>query len=351
MNKKYPFSVDVSNRIKAIAIIGIVFYHMIACSPDYVEKFGVISLWMSQETLMYISDLGKVFVSVFVFISAYGICVGLESKKDIASYLTKRIKKLYFAYLVVFILVQLYACFDVFVLGASKWAGSVYDHENILMSIVYFLIDGCGLASAFGTPDFCGTWWYMSIAFALIGMIPMMKTLYEKYGLGFVAIIVVVVAYFFRYTALSRYCIVMLLGIMCAKHQTFEKWNAKNRWIKYIVSIVILYVTLNVRVEFEKYYVFDAISTVFICYLIYSWTQYLGPLNKGLEFIGKHSMNIFLLSTPVYSYFFKEFTYISSNWAICVLVCVVYSILLSILVEWLKKQLLKIDFIDQAINK
>ncbi|MEE0830545.1 MAG: acyltransferase [Longicatena sp.] len=349
-NKNYTFSVNVSNRIKAIAIIGIVFYHMISCSPDFVEQFGIKSLLMDRELLMYVSDLGKIFVSVFVFISAYGICVGLNSKKDIGDYLTKRIKKLYFSYLVVFLLVQLYACFNVFVLGRNRWAGTTYAHENVMMSIVYFIVDALGLSSAFGTPDFCRTWWYMSIAFALIGIIPIMKQLYDKYGLGFVAIMVVSVVYFFRMTALSRYLIVIMFGIMCAKHHTFEKWNEKHKLLKYLLGIFVLILCITARYEFSKNYMFDAVATVVICYLIYSWTQFLGPINKGLEFIGKHSMNIFLVSTPVYSYFFKNLTYISSNWAVCVLVCMVYSIVISILIEWLKKQILKIKSINQLVN-
>ena len=351
MSKKdYTFSVDVSNRVKAIAIMGIVFYHMIACSPSIVKAFGIKSYFIDHKTLMYISDLGKIFVSVFVFISAYGISVGLNGKKEVGSYLSKRIKKLYFSYLVVFLLVQLYACFNFFVLGAKIWAGTTYEHENLMISIIYFIIDGLGLASVLGTPDFCGTWWYMSIAFALIGIIPMMKSLYDKYGLGFVAIVVVCISYFFRYTALSRYLLVILFGIMCAKHQTFEKWDAKYKLIKYILSIFVLVMCSIARSEFDKYYVFDAVSTVLICYLIYSWTRYLGPINKGLEFIGKHSMNIFLLSTPVYSYFFKEFTYIHENWVVCVIVCLIYSILLSLIVEWLKKQILKIKAVNDAVN-
>lgn len=350
-HKNYPFSVAVSNRVKAIAIIGIIFYHMISCSPDFVEKFQIGSYLMDHELLMYLSDLGKIFVSVFVFISAYGICVGLSSKKDIASYLTKRVKKLYFSYLVVFLLVQLYACINFFCLGGNKWAGTTYEHENIMISIVYFILDGLGLSSAFGTPDFCGTWWYMSIAFALIGLIPIIKNLYDKYGLGFVAIVVVCVSYFFRYTALSRYLLVILFGVMCATHQSFEKWNAKYKVLKYILCIFTLVLCITTRSEFSKYYIFDAVATVIICYLIYSWTNYLGPLNKGLEFIGKHSMNVFLLSTPIYSYFFKEFTYIHQNWAICVIVCLVYSLVLSVVVEWLKKQLFKIKKLNQIVNE
>ena len=61
-------------------------------------------------------------------------------------------------------------------------------------------------------------------------------------------------------------------------------------------------------------------------------------------------MNIFLVSTPVYSYFFKNLTYISSNWAVCVFVCIVYSIVISILIEWLKKQILKIKLINLLVN-
>lgn len=351
MSKKdYTFSVDVSNRIKAIAIIGIVFYHMVACSPEFVEMFGIKSLIMDDKTLMYVSSLGKIFVSVFVFISAYGISIGLNGKKEVGPYLSKRIKKLYFSFLVVFILVQLYACFNFFVLGSNKWAGTTYEHENLMMSIIYFILDALGLASAFGTPDFCGTWWYMSIAFALIGIIPIMKSLYDKYGLGFAAIAIVCVSYFFRYTALSRYIIVILYGIICAKHHVFEKWNAKHKLLRYLLCIFALVLCTVARSEFTKYYLFDAVSTVIICYLVYSWTQYLGPINKVLNYIGKHSMNIFLLSTPVYNYFFTKITYIHSNWAICVAVCIIYSILLSILVEWIKKQLLKVNAINHAVN-
>lgn len=350
--KAYPFSAEVSSRIKAIAIIGIIFYHMISCSPDFVSAFGVHSTIMSEELLMYLSSLGKIFVSVFVFISAYGISAGLKRKPDmdLKKYLGGRIKKLYFAYLVVFLLVQLYACVNHFAFGAEKWAGLTYKHDNIIMSVVYFVIDGMGLASAFGTPDFCGTWWYMSIAFALIGLIPMMKHLYDKYGLGFSAVAVVAVSYFFRYTALSRYIMVMLFGIICSEHDFFEKFNAKNKLFNYIICIVLLVVSVTARGEFSKNYMFDAIAAVILCYLIYSWTKYLGPINKVLDFIGKHSMNIFLISTPVYSYFMKELTYLSEYWFVDVLLCLIYSLILSIIIEWLKKLLMKIPAIQKSLQ-
>ena len=45
----------------------------------------------------------------------------------------------------------------------------VYGHD--FRSVVYMIIDALGLAKLLGTPLFCLTWWYMSLAIRFCIMI------------------------------------------------------------------------------------------------------------------------------------------------------------------------------------
>ena len=48
--------------------------------------------------------------------------------------------------------------------------------------VIYFLIEGLGMANLFGTPSIVGTWWYMSLAISLVIVIPILVKVYSKIG-------------------------------------------------------------------------------------------------------------------------------------------------------------------------
>lgn len=56
-----------------------------------------------------------------------------------------------------------------------------------------------------------------------------------------------------------------------------------------------------------------------------------------LLFLGKHSMNIFLIHTFIRQYFWKDYAYSSGHFVINILAVILPSIVISIVLEWLKK--------------
>lgn len=56
-----------------------------------------------------------------------------------------------------------------------------------------------------------------------------------------------------------------------------------------------------------------------------------------LEFVGKHSMNIFLFHTFIYYYWFRDFIYASRNPMVIYLLLLLICLLISVGIELLKK--------------
>ena len=62
-------------------------------------------------------------------------------------------------------------------------------------------------------------------------------------------------------------------------------------------------------------------------------------ISQSLEFIGKHSMNIFLFHTFIYWYYFKEFIFWSRNPIIIYLTLLIVCLLVSMALEIVKQKI------------
>ena len=78
----------------------------------------------------------------------------------------------------------------------------------------------------------------------------------------------------------------------------------------------------------------------FICLIglfLYKQIRLCGIINRTLEFIGKHSLNIFLFHTFIYAYYFESFIYSSRNPIFIFLLLLGICLVLSFLIEKIKK--------------
>lgn len=57
---------------------------------------------------------------------------------------------------------------------------------------------------------------------------------------------------------------------------------------------------------------------------------------KPIGFIGKHSMNIFLIHTLIFEYYFMDFIYGFKHWLLILVALLVISLIVSIIIEYLK---------------
>lgn len=111
---------------------------------------------------------------MFVFMTGYGMWVSYESQKKkttMSNYIKKRMVTLMTGFLIIFVVTEILA------IPTGRFI-EVYGHD--FRSVVYMIIDALGLAKLLGTPLFCLTWWYMSLAIVLIMIFPFVHSIMEN---------------------------------------------------------------------------------------------------------------------------------------------------------------------------
>lgn len=98
-----------------------------------------------------------------------------------------------------------------------------------------------------------------------------------------------------------------------------------------MLSVVFLRITNSAWVL-----IWDALISLLLV-MIYKSVQISDKLHSGMEFIGKHSFNIFLFHTYIYLFFFPEVIYWSRNPILIFFSLLISCLLLSVALEKLKE--------------
>lgn len=93
--------------------------------------------------------------------------------------------------------------------------------------------------------------------------------------------------------------------------------------------------------------VFDGIIPVYIAYFGRRYLFRLLGVSQVLIFLGRHSMNMFLTHTLIRTTFFQDFSYSFGNAWLNVLVLLIITVLMSMVIEFLKKKLHFYSFINK----
>ena len=113
-----------------------------------------------------------------------------------------------------------------------------------------------------------------------------------------------------------------------------------------IISIVLF----TIRRFFPYPLFFDSILTLLFV-MSYLKLTHLGKLTKWLEFLGRHSMNIFLFHTFIFLYYFHDIVYCSGNPFLIFLTLLCSCLAISMGMEYLKKAIRFDVFCKQLIRK
>lgn len=361
------FTKEHTMQMKGIAIIILLFHHCFLNAQRWAtvpyEKLTTTKEWgyypisfapFSSHTIQYLASFSKICVAMFVFMTGYGMWVSYESQKKTTKmndYIKKRIITLMSGFLIIFILTQLLA----FPTGRY-----IEVYGKGFRSLVYMIIDALGLAKLLGTPLFCLTWWYMSLALILIVIFPFTYSLLGKYqGILVVASVLVPRACGFgQSTDLFRYLLAYTLGMYFAQHDLLARIKEmimnKNMFIK-LLSIVISVIGLLIIIKCRqnawigwKYLDFwDGFAAMYVIVISYVYVLNGTWIPKFLGFLGKHSMNIFLIHSFYRDVFFHEFTYSFYYAWLDYAVLMAISLLTSILLELFKKLIRYQKFVDR----
>lgn len=360
------FTKEHTMQMKGIAIIILLFHHCFLNTQRWAtvpyEKLATTKGWgyypisfapFSSHTIQYLASFSKICVAMFVFMTGYGMWVSYESQKKkttMSNYIKKRMVTLMTGFLIIFVVTEVLA------IPTGRFI-EVYGHD--FRSVVYMIIDALGLAKLLGTPLFCLTWWYMSLAIVLIMIFPFVHSIMEKYQWVVVvaSIIVPRACGFGQSTDLFRYLLAYTLGMYFAQHdllarikEKFMKQNVAGKLLSLIVSLIGLAVIIKCRqnawIGWKYLDFWDGFAAMYMIVISYIYILNGKWIVKGLGFLGKHSMNIFLIHSFYRDVFFHEFTYSFYYAWLDYIVLMAISLVTSIVLEWFKKLIRYEKFID-----
>ena len=360
------FTKEHTMQMKGIAIIILLFHHCFLNAQRWAtvpyEKLAMTKGWgyypisfapFSSHTIQYLASFSKICVAMFVFMTGYGMWVSYESQKKkttMSNYIKKRMVTLMTGFLIIFVVTEILA------IPTGRFI-EVYGHD--FRSVVYMIIDALGLAKLLGTPLFCLTWWYMSLAIVLIMIFPFVHSIMEKYQWVVVvaSIIVPRACGFGQSTDLFRYLLAYTLGMYFAQHdllarikEKFMEQNVAGKLLSLIVSLIGLAVIIKCRqnawIGWKYLDFWDGFAAMYVIVLSYIYILNGKWIVKGLGFLGKHSMNIFLIHSFYRDVFFHKFTYSFYYAWLDYIVLMAISLVTSIVLEWFKKLIRYEKFID-----
>lgn len=350
------FSKDETVKVKGIAILLLMFHHLFY-NVERVTQSGMRFLWYSEEQIQPIAIAARICVWIFVFLSAYGLTYSYNKNRQTETTLQFMVKhwlSLMKTYWVVYIVI--------FVAYFAIVGNPMQIYNN---SIISLGLDFMGWANFFDTPMILSVWWYMCFAQILVFLIPIFDSYCEKFGMAGYIIGFFVLQYLpegiqSAYSGLySNYFLVAILAVICVKNQLLDRMlDNKKSGIKNVAEcmglflvIVFLLIFKYKFAEFDQWQINSFISGLAAFLIVIIVSKYLqGKILVGwLNFLGKHSGNMFMIHAFFYLYL-KEILYWSHNTVISYFTLVLLSVISSIGIEFIKKLLQYDERITMLMN-
>ena len=337
--------------IKGIAIIFLLCYH---CFSDKGRLHGAaVSFWpLSEGTAIWISKNLVICVGMFAFLSAYGLTLSLKnsykdysfSGHEAAMFVLKRYVKLVFTFMLPFFL-----CAGLtFVTGTAsyRYKGGLW--ENLISVVMDFF----GVGHLFGTQMMINTWWFLSLEILIIVLMPFMVRFYKKYSWLMVIMFLVLGSFMLqKHVHLTKYFFVVPIAVCFADQRVLERLKefspVKNqlagKMLKLAVSMLMILIMFRMYgsqwgiQHFE--FVLNGLLPVVIIYWAYEFVIELPVIRQILEFLGKHSADIFYTHTFVRSLWIPGIVYSFRHAAVIFLFLLGVSLGISFFLDFLRKLL------------
>ncbi len=293
-NSTFDLSLSESVQIKGIALLLLLTHHLFMFRNGLYSDIEISNHGLVNE----IGQIAKVCVAIFVSLSGYGLGLKYKSSKvDILPFYKRRFTKLYKGYWLIWIL---FVPLGVFCFGRTL--ESVYNDDVVWDNLLINLI---GLQDFTQTGSYNATWWFMSCIIAFYLFFPLIIVV-MKTNFSWVLLILSCMLLFCNIPNL--YCVTLylasfLIGIMLAL-DNFKRlldyfYAFDRRGIMIILLSVLIVMTCVLRQSSLR--ICGMLVDPFLAVEIICFYKLLNIkdclFTKGLFFLGKHSMNIFLFHT------------------------------------------------------
>ncbi len=328
----YTLSISDTLIIKGVAICFMLWHHLFYQYSEYRE-------WVQNAAF-----LGKVCIAMFVFVSAYGLTIQYEKIdihkfqvpgfRDTLKFQGKRLLKLYINYWVVFIL---FVPIGVYFFHRSLQASYGAD-ANYSMNLV---IDLLGMK---GFQSYNITWWFYQVIIILYLAFPILYIALKKLNIFILSLFFLILVFpFIVVPFVHLWLFPFALGISCAlKREKISSFLNRTDWkILFLCNLILLFSVAYLKLDEWLFggIGMDGFFTLTLIFFIITTLRQVKIVTQLFLFLGKHSMNIFMIHTFIYSYFYSGFIYSFRNPGLIFIILLTSSLSISILIEYGKKML------------
>ena len=313
--REYGFNIDISNICKGIAIIWMMYHHLV----PYTEfASGPIVGGIYLPGILGLT--GKACVSIFLMLSGYGLYQSYDKYKNCIRFYLRRFQKIYLTYWIIFdiftaIGIWLFRPAFIYLTEApfSRTQNLLYS----LSGVQYFVKNA-------GYMGYNPAWWYIGLCVALYVLYPLFHRMLNRFPKIFTMVTLFI--YFLCWnidcnsillTTLLLYIPAFFCGMLLAKTFFFEKieiYVEKRGGDKSLKWFIIIVNCANLGLILLKYILRDQSAVglkldCLISFLIMTAAYlYYYHFSKNVTFqllwiLGEHSFEIYL--TPLYN-FLKE---------------------------------------------
>lgn len=242
---------------------------------------------------------------------------------------------------------------------------TVFFQKGTIYGIVQLVVNFFGLSNLFKTATICSAWWYMSIAILFIIFVPIFAKIFKKYNYFTTLAVVValprILGWEYVNSSFISFLFPVLLGMICAENNLLVrianfkivKKDYLNKALKFIIEMIIIIGLAILYTKLPNYQFYEIrygiIPFFLICYL-YEFLIDLPIIRSVLKFLGKHSMNIFLIHEFIRTDYLNEWIYSFNNFAKIAVVLLLVSLAISIILELFKKLIRYEEWIQKLQN-
>ena len=333
-----------SSILKGIAIIGMLCWHLFYCDNPVGMFF--------PEATRYIGILGDVCVSLFLFVSGYGMAYTLAKSESVGGAFycktAERLIKFYFSFWPVFIIV---VPIGILIFHKPMVNDSVSFHGAIRTWLLQFF-------ALSGYTSYNASWWYNSLIIPLYLLSPLLYWCCKKMPVMTIVASFIIDSLHLRWGVnMGGYLPIYIVGMI------WYLWNStisnclniiSKRYVGLISIFFLALLCLSFLFIKEPYHIrgLYVYGLMTIC-LTLSTVSIISDsifLSVILSFLGRHSANIYFVHTLIFYYWFPELFY-SLRYPIVILgVLMIVSIGISYMFDNLKKRL-RIPILQSIIIK
>ena len=329
--------------LKGIAICAMLCHHLYGCPISGVEPYTGIFSWLGF--------FGKICVALFLFCSGYGLSAGyksLSSFSDKILFVRNRFIKFYTNYWVILLFSLLYG---IFVLGRTFEAA--YAGLNMPKRLLYeiFAINGgC---------SYLRTWWFNQLIIVCYLLFPLLFKVIKHAPFSMLVIGILYLlygdAYTFQIIEFNIWLFPFIIGIYWNLYEG-RAANLSNICLSHKILFLFLSIVLLVSVaafrstlSYPDQIRIDALFTISIVLCTIFIFRYSDNLMKGGAFLGKHSMNIYMIHSLFNVPLLHSCEWLrgGGNFAILLILCLI----ISMAIEWGKDQVGIYNLQKQLISK